>query len=109
MTDAPTPWWANDPALEELRRRTAEEFELELERRAPAGPDGPDPVMTEILDSTCWRELGEARDGVTEARKRYDASVLKARRAGFSWSEIGSVLGVSKQQLHRRFRTRQQG
>jgi hypothetical protein len=47
-----------------------------------------------------WR-----RSAAAATRDRFDASVLKARRAGFSWSE----LGVSKQQLHRRFGTRQQG
>ena len=109
MTDDPKPWWANDHVLEEIRRRTFEEFELDLERRAPAGADAPDPVMSEILGSNCWRELAEARDGLAHARDRYDASVLKARTAGFSWSELGNVLGVSKQQLHRRFSTQQQG
>ncbi|MGH3643824.1 MAG: hypothetical protein ACRDUX_32935 [Mycobacterium sp.] len=108
MTD-PAPWWATDPVLEEIRRRTAEEFGLGLEGGEPVAPDGPDPVMSEILDGTCWRELAEARDGLARARERYDASVLRARTAGFSWGEIGGVLGVSRQQLHRRFSTRQQG
>jgi hypothetical protein len=48
-----------------------------------------------------WRRSAAA----AHARDRFDASVLKARSAGFSWSE----LGVSEQQLHRRFSTRQQG
>ncbi|MDT5389693.1 MAG: hypothetical protein QOE04_3334 [Mycobacterium sp.] len=51
-----------------------------------------------------WR-----RSAAAATRDRFDASVLKARRAGFSWSELGSVLGVSEQQLHRWFSTRQQG
>lgn len=114
----PTPWWANDPELAETRRRTAEEFGIVLngtepvesdEPDEPDGPSEPDPVMTELLGGCCWRELAQARDALTEARGRYDAAVLSARTAGFSWGEIGSVLGVSKQQLHRRFGTRQRG
>ena len=33
------PWWQDDPELKEILRRGFEEFEQELEQRAPAGPD----------------------------------------------------------------------
>ncbi|MEU0499138.1 hypothetical protein [Mycobacterium sp. NPDC006124] len=124
---APTPWWVNDPEMEKIRRRTAEEFGIDLDAARssdPGDPDDfddledlilveesaePDPVMVEFLDGRCRVELGAARDALTDARTRYDAAVLAARAAGYSWSEIGNVLGVSKQQLHRRFGTRQRG
>jgi hypothetical protein len=32
------PWWANDPELIEIRRRTVEEFDRELDQREP-GPN----------------------------------------------------------------------
>ncbi|MCV7420136.1 hypothetical protein H7K45_06260 [Mycobacterium yunnanensis] len=72
-------------------------------------PEDPDPVMVEFLVGRCRAELGVARDVLADAKMRYDAAVLGARAAGYSWGEIGNVLGVSKQQLHRRFRTRQRG
>jgi hypothetical protein len=34
----PTPWWANDPALAEIRRRTAEEFAVVLDAVEPDEP-----------------------------------------------------------------------
>ena len=85
--------------------------------RMPANPttppveldEPPDPVVTELLIGRCWSELADARDALARAEARYDAEVLSARTAGYSWGEIGSVLGVSKQLLHRRFGTRQRG
>ena len=121
----PEPWWANDPVIAEIKRRTAERYGFDLDGAGSddsddgAGDDDyyygdglesaaehrPDPVIAEIVSGSCRRELGEARDGLDDARDRYDAAVLNARTAGFSWSEIGRVLGVSKQQLHRRYGT----
>jgi DNA-directed RNA polymerase specialized sigma24 family protein len=51
-----------------------------------------------------WRELAAAREDMARARSRYADAVRAARMRGLSWGEIGRVLGVSKQQLHRRFR-----
>ncbi|CAN5835594.1 hypothetical protein BH09ACT7_BH09ACT7_55600 [soil metagenome] len=103
MTEDSEPWWVNDPELAEIRRRTMEEFERELEERGPRGPDVPDPVLADILSGDCRRELRIARDGLADARDHYDAAVLKARTAGLSWGEIGVVLGVARQELHRRY------
>ena len=103
MRDDPEPWSANERDLAVIRRRTLEEFELELECPEPAGPDVPDPVLAEMLNGGCWHELASVRDDLARVRDRYDAAVLNARAAGLSWGEIGRVLGVSKQLLHRRF------
>lgn len=74
-----------------------------------AVPAEPDSVLVELLNGRSLRRLSEARDALTDARERYDDAVLEARTAGYSWGEIGNLLGVSKQQLHRRFSTRQRG
>ena len=122
----PTPWWVTDPELVAIRRRTAEQFGIDLDAAEsgdpiadeddelddpgePAEPREPDPFMLELGDGRCRRELAEARDVLEHARRRYDAAILTARAVGYSWSEIGIVLGVAKQQLHRQCRTRQRG
>ncbi|WP_246182972.1 hypothetical protein [Mycolicibacterium grossiae] len=60
-------------------------------------------VLGDVLTGACRRGLATARDRLDEAKRDYAEAVLAARRAGFSWGEIGSVLGVSRQALHRRF------
>lgn len=97
------PWWAGDPELAEIRRRTFAEFERELDRREPLPPGAPDVVVADILSGAGVRELADARDDLTRARARYEQAVLAGRAAGLSWSEIGRILGVSKQLLHRRY------
>ena len=99
MTDDPVPWWATNPEIAAIRRRAIEE--LEAVDREPIEFDKPDAVVDEWFSGACWRELAAARDDL--ARARYEDAVLAARAAGFSWSEIGRTLGVSRQQLHRRF------
>ena len=76
---------------------------LEHAQPLPAAPTGPDPVYAEVVSGACWRELAAARDDLHRARLRYADAVRKARVAGFSWGELGRVLGVSKQSLHQRF------
>jgi len=86
MENGRRPWWADDPEIAAIRRRVEEE--LERASREPITPDAPDSVV----------------DDLARARARYDDAVHQARTAGLSWGEIGRVLGVSKQLLHRRFR-----
>jgi hypothetical protein len=105
VEDNHKPWWVDDPELQEICRRTLEEFEEELEGRDPIGPEEPDPVGDDLLGGASWREPAIARDERTRARIRYGQAVPTAQAAGLSWAEIGRVLGVSKQLLHRRFRT----
>ena len=112
VEENPQPWWVTDPALAEILRQSREEFERELEARAPGAEpderpfrDGPDPVLADVLSGTSKRDLAAARDDLARARSRYAEAVLAGRAAGLSWGEIAAVLGVAKQTLHRRFAT----
>jgi hypothetical protein len=96
------PWWADDPDIAAARRRVEEE--IEQWGRKPIISDEPDPVVQDFYSGASLRELAAARDDVENARARYADAVRRARKVGLSWGEIGRVLGVSKQVLHRRFR-----
>jgi DNA-directed RNA polymerase specialized sigma24 family protein len=63
------------------------------------------PELEEIKRRALAELLGDG-DDVARARELYADAVLAARTAGLSWGEIGRVLGVSRQQLHRRFSRR---
>lgn len=66
-----------------------------------------DPYMRDdFFNGTSLRALSAARDGLADAKARYDSAVIGARAAGWSWAELARVLGVSKQSLHIRFRDR---
>jgi DNA-directed RNA polymerase specialized sigma24 family protein len=56
------------------------------------------------MSGSCWQELRTAREDLDRARRRYVTAVRTSRALGFSWGEIGRLLGVSRQALHRRFR-----
>ncbi|MDA8355113.1 MAG: hypothetical protein M0Z95_02150 [Actinomycetota bacterium] len=49
--------------------------------------------------------LIEARDALVAAEEALDATVETARQAGQPWSAIASVLGMTKQAAHQRFRS----
>lgn len=98
------PWWRNDPELQEILCRSAEEFERELAERQPIDT-APDPVVADFFSGASLRELADARDDLARAKIRYQAAIEASRVAGLSWGEIGRVLGVSRQLLHRRFRS----
>ena len=61
-------------------------------------------MVADILGGASLRELAYARDDLERARARYEHAVWAGRAAGLSWGEIGRVLNVPKQLLHRRFR-----
>ena len=105
MEGRPKPWWEDNAELKEIQRRALADLlgDEDEPKREPAGPPQPDPVLAEVLTGARRRELGAARDNLASARKRYADAVLSAREAGLSWGEIGRVLGVSRQQVHRRF------
>jgi hypothetical protein len=101
VEDRPKPWWEDNPELEEIRRRTLDE--ILGDGREPIESDRPDPVVAEMYSGARMRELAEARDDLGRARARYADAVRAARDAGLSWGEIGRVLGLSNQALHRQF------
>jgi DNA-directed RNA polymerase specialized sigma24 family protein len=91
----------NDPRIEALRRAALEELERAPDRLPHSGEF--DPVLADVLGGASVRELAGARDDLDRAKRRYEQAIRGARVAGYSWSEIGRVLGESKQALHRRF------
>lgn len=95
------PWWENHPELEAIKARV----EAEIYGR-PDRPESnfPDPVLADYLSGNSVRELRNARDNLALAKTRYANAVHAGRTAGLSWAQIGVILGVSRQQLHRRFR-----
>ena len=95
------PWWATDPTIAALGQAALEELLQEPPR--PGRPTGPDPVLADVMSGVSWKGLAAARDNLEDARQRYADAVHRARAAGLSWGEIGRVLGVSRQSLHRRF------
>jgi DNA-directed RNA polymerase specialized sigma24 family protein len=95
------PWWADDPEIAAIRRGVMED--IERAGREPIRPDVQDPVLVDILSGASVRELSAARDDLARAHARYADAIRKGRAAGLSWGEIGRILGVSRQQLHRRF------
>ena len=49
-------------------------------------------------------ELAAVREARRELSRREEVAVRRARVAGLSWAEIGTMLGVTKQTMHRKYR-----
>ena len=50
------------------------------------------------------RELGAVAEAKRELSRREEVAVRRARHAGLSWAEIGTLLGVTRQTIHRKYR-----
>lgn len=63
--------------------------------------------MNTVIDAADAGDPLDALARIAKARHELAAAeevaVRRSRTAGYSWAEIGSVLGVSKQAMHRRF------
>jgi DNA invertase Pin-like site-specific DNA recombinase len=49
-------------------------------------------------------ELAAVAEAKLELSRREDVAVRRARQAGLSWAEIGTLLGVTRQTIHRKYR-----
>jgi hypothetical protein len=91
--------------MNDLDPDLTEDYDLEEEQPDPT----PDPVLADFYGGISLLALAEARDGLEAAKASYEQAVITARTAGWTWSEVARVLGVSKQSLHSRFRGRAPG
>ena len=99
------PWWVNDPVIAAKRAEVKEWLEsLEAAEEVPLRDEAMSAIHREISTNECRRELGEARRDLDRARVRYADAIRAARGVGYSWGEIGQLVGVPRQLLHRRFR-----
>ena len=49
-------------------------------------------------------ELAAVREARLQLTRREEVAVRRGRQAGLSWAEIGTLLGVTKQTMHRKYR-----
>lgn len=49
-------------------------------------------------------ELAAVAEAKREISRREEVAVRRARHSGLSWAEIGTLLGVTRQTMHRKYR-----
>jgi DNA-directed RNA polymerase specialized sigma24 family protein len=49
-------------------------------------------------------ELAAVAEAKRALSRREEVAVRKARHSGLSWAEIGTLLGVTRQTIHRKYR-----
>jgi IS30 family transposase len=49
-------------------------------------------------------ELAAVREARRQLSRREEVAVRRGRQASLSWAEIGTLLGVTKQTMHRKYR-----
>ena len=49
-------------------------------------------------------ELAAVREARQQLSRREEVAVRRGRQVGLSWAEIGTLLGVTKQTMHRKYR-----
>ena len=96
------PWWANDPAIAAAREEV--EQWLEAAEAEPIPDDNFAAIHDEVSSGSCKQELRRARQDLDRASVRYADAIRTARALGYSWGEIGQLVGVPRQLLHRRYR-----
>lgn len=82
------------------------------EERAKALEEWADKVETSDLkpaDTQALRTIAELVDRRIQVDEQITEAVISARRADRSWSEIGTMLGVSKQAAQRKYSSEASG
>lgn len=64
--------------------------------RTSTGPNDSDDVIG---------ELAAVSQAKREVARREEVAVRRARHAGLSWAQIGTLLGVTRQTMHRKYRS----
>ena len=49
-------------------------------------------------------DLAAVREAKHDLARREEVAVRRARHSGLSWAEIGTLLGVTRQTMHRKYR-----
>ncbi len=62
--------------------------------KTSVGTHGDDPIG----------ELAAVREAKRALSRREEVAVRRARHVGLSWAEIGTLLGVTRQTIHRKYR-----
>jgi IS30 family transposase len=52
----------------------------------------------------CHCQLAAVAEAKRELSRREEVAVRRGRHHGLSWAEIGTLLGVTKQTIHRKYR-----
>jgi len=65
--------------------------------------DDAQPEELVTIDTTALRRLAELAEERAALESELEAAVSAARRSDRSWSEIGAMLGVSKQAAQRKY------
>jgi IS30 family transposase len=55
-------------------------------------------------DDGVFGELSAIAEAKRELTRREEVAVRRARHQGLSWAEIGTLLGVTRQTMHRKYR-----
>jgi DNA-directed RNA polymerase specialized sigma24 family protein len=55
-------------------------------------------------DGNVVRELAAVAQAKTELARREEVAIRRGRHAGLSWAEIGTLLGVTRQTIHRKYK-----
>ena len=55
-------------------------------------------------DGGVMEELAAIAEAKRAVARREEVAVRKARHTGLSWAEIGTLLGVTRQTIHRKYR-----
>lgn len=101
-------WWANDPAIAAKRGEVQEWLasleSVEQDQQQIRRDENFSAIHREVSTGECRRELRDARKELDRARVRYADAIRAARAVGYSWGEIGQLVGVPRQLLHRRYR-----